>query len=82
MRHSYLCNDARNSIIANANSYELRYKLRGVSSVRHMPSEKGSYKRDEREVGKGCNVYVKEVDGRLKGSFRMGKSIAEKLYCA
>ena len=38
MRHSYLCNDARNSIIANANSYELRYKLRGVSSVRHMPS--------------------------------------------
>ena len=77
-------------MIANANSYELRYKLRGVSSVRHIPSvsftmmklKKGSYKRDEREVGNGCNVYVKEMDGRLKGSFRMGKSIAEKLYCA
>ena len=25
-------------MLANANSYELRYKLRGVSSVRHMPS--------------------------------------------
>ena len=38
LRHSYLCNDARNSIIVNANSYELRYKLRGVSSVRPMSS--------------------------------------------
>ena len=47
-----------------------------------MKLKKGSYKRDESEVGKGCNVYVKEMDGRLKGSFRMGKSIAEKLYCA
>ena len=25
-------------MLANANSYELRYKLRGVSSVRPMPS--------------------------------------------
>jgi len=25
-------------MIANAHSYELRYKLRGVSSVRHMSS--------------------------------------------
>ena len=38
LRYSYLCNDARNSVLANANSYELRYKLRGVSSVRHMLS--------------------------------------------
>ena len=25
-------------MLANAHSYELRYKLRGVSSVRHIPS--------------------------------------------
>ena len=60
-----------------------------------MKLKKGSYKRDEREVGNGCNVYAKEMDGRLetdvmymqkkrnrgwKGSFSVGKSIAEKLY--
>ena len=32
----------------------------------HDETEKGSYKRDEREVGNGCNVYVKEMDGRLE----------------
>lgn len=62
-----------------------------------MKLKKGSYKRDEREVGTGCNVYAKEMDGRFetdvmymqkrwmggwKGSFRMGKSIAERLYWA
>ena len=62
-----------------------------------MKLKKGSYKRDESEVGNGCNVYMKEMDGRLetdvmymqkrwmggwKGGFRMGKSIAERLYWA
>ena len=60
-----------------------------------MKLKKGSYKRDGSEVGKGCNVYAKEMKVRLerdvmyiqkrrnrgwKESFRMGKSIAEKLY--
>ena len=31
-----------------------------------MKLKKGSYKRDEREVGTGCNVYAKEMDGRLE----------------
>ena len=31
-----------------------------------MKLKKGSYKRDEREVGNGCNVYAKEMDGRLE----------------
>ena len=47
-----------------------------------MKLKKGSYKRDEREVGKGCNVYMKEMEVRLEGSFSVGKGIAEKLYCA
>ena len=62
-----------------------------------MKLKKGSYKREEREVGNGCNVYAKEMKVRLetdvmymqkrwmggwKGSFRMRKGIAEKLYWA
>lgn len=31
-----------------------------------MKLKKGSYKRDEREVGNGCNVYAKEMEGRLE----------------
>ena len=31
-----------------------------------MKLKKGSYKRDEREVGNGCNVYAKEMKGRLE----------------
>jgi hypothetical protein len=31
-----------------------------------MKLKKGSYKRDEREVGKGCNVYTKETKQRLE----------------
>lgn len=31
-----------------------------------MKLKKGSYKRDESEVGNGCNVYVKEMEGRLE----------------
>ena len=60
-----------------------------------MKLKKGSYKKDGSEVGKGCNVYAKEMDGRLerdvmyiqkrwmggwKGGFSVSKSIAEKLY--
>ena len=45
-----------------------------------MKLKKGSYKRDESEVGKGCNVYMKEMEVRLEESFRMRKGIAEKLY--
>ena len=47
-----------------------------------MKLKKGSYKREESEVGNGCNVYVKEMDGRVEGSFSVSKSIAEKLYWA
>lgn len=45
-----------------------------------MKLKKGSYKRDESEVGNGCNIYTKETKQRLKGSFSVGKGIAEKLY--
>lgn len=31
-----------------------------------MKLKKGSYKRDEREVGNGCNVYTKEMEVRLE----------------
>jgi|GEM_PF-2947848 len=31
-----------------------------------MKLKKGSYKRDGREVGKGCNVYAKEMEVRLE----------------
>lgn len=31
-----------------------------------MKLKKGSYKRDEREVGTGCNVYAKEMEVRLE----------------
>ena len=62
-----------------------------------MKLKKGSYKRDGREVGNGCNVYAKEMEVRLetdvmyiqkrwkggwKGSFSVSKSIAERLYWA
>ena len=47
-----------------------------------MKLKKGSYKRDESDVGNGCNVYAKEMEVRLEGSFSVGKGIAEKLYWA
>ena len=31
-----------------------------------MKLKKGSYKRDESEVGNGCNVYAKEMEVRLE----------------
>lgn len=31
-----------------------------------MKLKKGSYKRDESEVGNGCNVYAKEMKVRLE----------------
>lgn len=32
----------------------------------HDETEKSSYKKDESEVGKGCNVYMKEMEVRLE----------------
>jgi hypothetical protein len=37
-----------------------------------MKLKKGSYKRDEREVGNGCNVYAKEMEVRLERELLCG----------
>ena len=43
-----------------------------------MKLKKGSYKRDEREVGNGCNVYAKEMKGRLETDVMYMQLILEK----